>query len=114
MLVSCKYASVSFKCAHLFNSVLTDEGLCCTFNNVDQTLLILNKDLIDNFEGSHENGIFRPIEWTPEDGFPKNVSNITFPRPAAGSGANLGLSIVLNAKIDDYFCSSTSSSGFKV
>lgn len=31
-----------------------------------------------------------------------------------GAGAHLGLTVVLDAKVDNYFCSSTSSVGFKV
>lgn len=32
----------------------------------------------------------------------------------SGPGNELGLSLILNADIDDYFCSSTHSFGFKV
>lgn len=38
----------------------------------------------------------------------------SYPRPAAGTGTKLGLNIVLNANTKDYYCSSTSSYGFKI
>lgn len=28
--------------------------------------------------------VFRPIDWTPEEGFPEKRSTDTYPRPAAG------------------------------
>lgn len=34
MLVVCRYALKEHKCMDLFDTVLTDEGLCCTFNSV--------------------------------------------------------------------------------
>lgn len=34
MLVVCRYALKKYKCLDLFDTVLTDEGLCCIFNSV--------------------------------------------------------------------------------
>lgn len=36
MLITCLYGGVEFKCADSFETVLTDEGLCCTFNGVNK------------------------------------------------------------------------------
>lgn len=55
-------------------------------------------------------------DWSPESGFDmmsKNNNNI-IPLRSVGAGTHLGLSIVLDAHVDNYFCSSTQSSGFKV
>lgn len=43
---------------------------------------------------------------------PKDKTAI--PRPAAGAGYHMGLSVTLDAHVDDYYCSSTDSAGFKV
>lgn len=54
-------------------------------------------------------------KWSPEKGydeFEKNESK--YPRPGVGPGNELGLTLILKANIDDYFCSSTDSYGFKV
>lgn len=40
MLVLCKFATETQECMELFNSVLTDDGLCCTFNSVHPNYLL--------------------------------------------------------------------------
>lgn len=57
-----------------------------------------------------------PIDWKPESGYPKGVpiNSHTFPRPIAGTGSHMGLSVTLNANIKDYYCSSTNAAGFKI
>lgn len=39
MLRYCKFSGKIEACLELFSSVLTDEGLCCTFNSLDPSLL---------------------------------------------------------------------------
>lgn len=39
MLVMCRYAMEEFKCMEVFETVLTDEGLCCIFNGVHPAFL---------------------------------------------------------------------------
>lgn len=39
MLVMCRFAMEDYKCMELFDTVLTDEGLCCIFNNVHPAFL---------------------------------------------------------------------------
>lgn len=39
MLISCVYGGVEFNCADIFVTVLTDEGLCCTFNAVNKKFI---------------------------------------------------------------------------
>lgn len=33
MLLTCDYGGIEYNCMDIFVTVLTDEGLCCTFNN---------------------------------------------------------------------------------
>lgn len=54
------------------------------------------------------------INWTPETGYPAKVKRYMYPRPIPGAGNHLGLTVVLDANINDYYCSSTYSYGFKV
>lgn len=42
MLLYCWYGRRKYRCGHLFRTVLTDEGLCCTFNGVDKRYLLWN------------------------------------------------------------------------
>lgn len=58
-----------------------------------------------------------PVDWTPEEGFAAVAPDETrkiYPRRGISSGIHMGLFIVLNADIDDYYCSSTNSAGFKI
>lgn len=58
-----------------------------------------------------------PNNWTPEYGFSSEKLKsdpYSSPRPAAGTGSELGLTLLLNADINEYYCSSTNSYGFKV
>lgn len=54
------------------------------------------------------------IDWTPEKGYADDSSRNAYPWRAFGTGASMGLSIVLDAALHDYYCSSTASGGFKV
>lgn len=40
--MSCKWRSLPIECDNLFNAVLTDEGICCTFNRVKRDLTFRN------------------------------------------------------------------------
>lgn len=42
MLLYCRYGTKQYRCGHLFRTVLTDEGMCCTFNGVDKRYLLWN------------------------------------------------------------------------
>ncbi|XP_029707777.2 pickpocket protein 28 [Aedes albopictus] len=113
MVEACRYAQTTYNCQHIFRPVLTDEGLCCTFNSVDSSFLLWNRTNGGNRTELPDNP-FVPIEWTPETGFVGEANNSTFPRYIAGTGANMGLTVVLDANVKDYYCSSTSSYGFKL
>lgn len=39
MLISCVYGGIEFNCTDIFVTVLTDEGLCCTFNAVNKKFI---------------------------------------------------------------------------
>uniref|UniRef100_A0A182VZA7 Pickpocket n=1 Tax=Anopheles minimus TaxID=112268 RepID=A0A182VZA7_9DIPT len=116
MLKACRYAKQTEKCSEIFQSVFTDEGLCCTFNTLDTVYMFRNATAPNIFpeEVSSGSGRFRPILWTPEKGYEEQPSNSTYPRVIAGTGVTMGLAIVLDANVSDYFCSSTSSTGFKI
>lgn len=39
MLMVCRYGGTTYNCYELFNTILTDEGLCCIFNGVHPSYL---------------------------------------------------------------------------
>ncbi|XP_035782625.1 pickpocket protein 28-like [Anopheles albimanus] len=121
MLKACRYAKQTEKCTEIFQSVLTDEGLCCTFNTLDAAQMFKVTGAVNMFPadgaastGSHGTSRFRPLLWTPETGFEEEPTNATYPRVIPGPGVSMGLAMVLDANVSDYYCSSTSSTGFKI
>lgn len=113
MIKICKFGMETIDCEINFSSVLTDEGLCCSFNAVHSRLLFKNYEQQDHVDERMTNGEVDYMTWTPEKGYSKS-ENKSYPYPVKGPGSNMGLTLVLNADVDNYYCSSTSSSGFKV
>lgn len=111
MIVSCQWANNPKICSELFNPSLTDEGICCSFNKVKSDYIFRNpKDLSDlnvTFPNPSAN-------WTPENGYPPNTPAEYTPWRPWGAGNHLGLTLVLDAEIGEYYCSSEVSYGFKV
>lgn len=71
---------------------------------------LLRQDLSElnisyNFPASH---------WTPEKGYPPDTVNNALPWRPNGQGVHMGLTIVVDAEIHQYYCSSENSVGFKV
>jgi len=111
MIVSCLWANNPKVCSELFNPSLTDEGICCSFNKVKPDYIFRNpRDLSDlniTFPNPSAN-------WTPENGYPPNTPAEYTPWRPWGAGNHLGLTLVLDAEIEEYYCSSEVSYGFKV
>lgn len=74
MLLSCSYGMESLDCMDIFEMVLTDEGICCTFNSVNQKFLLKNvrpSDIIESQVMVNERLV--NLDWTPEKGYPPEV-----------------------------------------
>lgn len=57
------------------------------------------------------------LDWTPETGFSSSLlheNRFSYPRSPIDTGTDYGLNIILNASVEDYYCSSTNSYGFKI
>lgn len=112
MIKSCKFGMKKISCDKSFSSVLTDEGLCCSFNAIHPRLLFKDfetKDHVD--DGSDGEADF--MSWTPEKGYDRSQTH-HYPIPVPGPGSHMGLTLSLDADVANYYCSSTTSSGFKV
>ncbi|KAF5296272.1 hypothetical protein FQR65_LT10267 [Abscondita terminalis] len=111
MLKVCLWRQEEMVCDGIFNSAITDDGLCCTFNALPQDIIFKNSRDMAGL-----NLTFPPEvdDWNPENGYSPNASINALPWRAAGAGSHLGLSVVLDAQLKSYYCSSTAGVGFKV
>lgn len=57
---------------------------------------------------------YESVSWSPEGGYPESVRVDEVPWRSWGPGSHLGLTVVLDANLDEYYCSSEVSMGFKV
>uniref|UniRef100_A0A1A9UHP7 Pickpocket protein 28 n=1 Tax=Glossina austeni TaxID=7395 RepID=A0A1A9UHP7_GLOAU len=112
MLLYCSFGSRIENCSSIFRTILTDDGLCCTFNALDPKYLFMNYSE-DNLLRSYEDDEYTAIDWTPDKGYGKNLPVKFSPRTSGGIGKNMGLTVILNASSDEYYCSKTNSAGFK-
>ncbi|XP_030758076.1 LOW QUALITY PROTEIN: pickpocket protein 28-like, partial [Sitophilus oryzae] len=111
MLHSCQWGSEKLDCNDVFNNDLTDEGLCCSFNRLPPEKIFRNSKDISILNQTYPSNVY---DWNPETGFTEADTGDSIPRRPLGAGAHLGLSVILDANIENYYCSSTHSTGFKV
>ncbi|XP_016984383.1 pickpocket protein 28 [Drosophila rhopaloa] len=114
MLLYCSFGSREEECSLLFNSILTDDGLCCNFNALDPSYLIRNYSDDVRWEPAQPNSRYEPIDWTPEKGYARKLPEFYYPRTSGGTGIRMGLTVALNASIAEYYCTKSMSVGFKV
>ncbi|XP_043526705.1 pickpocket protein 28-like [Frieseomelitta varia] len=112
MLHLCKWNGNVTDCEKIFNPTLTDEGMCCNFNSVERKYLFYNpRDWSDiNMTFPFNNS----IDWNPETGYDEDVPPDSLPWRPYGAGQFYGLTLVLDVDMDEYYCSSTASVGFKM
>lgn len=82
MLKMCRFGTKMIKCEQNFTSVLTDEGLCCTFNAIHPKLMFNDFDENDHIEDEVENIDY--MTWSPEMGFMRADQRYPYPNPVPG------------------------------
>ncbi|XP_017110495.2 pickpocket protein 28 [Drosophila elegans] len=112
MLLFCKFSAIQRNCSHLFQPILTDEGLCCVFNF--QPLENLVKPYTNRRRNLTTEDGFESVKWDPEAGYPETLPHKFYPSTSSGTGISLGFTAVLDAEMNEYYCSSTNGPGFKV
>ncbi|XP_055845785.1 pickpocket protein 28-like isoform X1 [Episyrphus balteatus] len=113
MMRSCRMGGIYQNCSDFFRPVLTDEGLCCLFNSVHPSFLY-KKDPYPNLRDLTATDGRVPVYWNPETGYQQNLPPKYYPRVASGTGFSMALSIMFDAEMNDYYCSSTMGPGFKI
>ncbi|KAJ8928635.1 hypothetical protein NQ314_018771 [Rhamnusium bicolor] len=107
----CQYLGFEFDCAQGFTPILTEDGVCYSFNILDRRDIFYND--VYNFHNFHETN--RTKDWSMEQGYSETANIDTFPRRALRAGTKDALYIVLQTKYSDteYECSSEES-GYRV
>ncbi|KAM7349881.1 pickpocket protein 28-like isoform 1-T2 [Cochliomyia hominivorax] len=114
MIIYCKFGPTEETCTDLFREILLDEGICCVFNQLHPFFLYKGEyKFIRDYTSSNGRSSV-PVNWNLEEGYEEELPKSYYPRTAVGAGVSMGLTVVLNAELDDYYCSSTNGAGFKV
>lgn len=109
----CKFGMKKKNCQKIFTSVLSDDGLCCSFNTIHPNLLFQNFNEEEHIDIDADSEI-PYITWNPENGYTNDGIHTPYPRQVSGAGSHFGLSLLLDADIANYYCSTTNSYGFKI
>ncbi|XP_026472958.1 pickpocket protein 28 isoform X2 [Ctenocephalides felis] len=113
MMFHCKWKNSPGNCTTLFSRIVTEEGVCYTFNMLDANELLRVEALHEDYSylshGKESRG------WTLETGYPADAASDTYPQRGLGAGAKAGLTILLRAYEHDldYLCKGPVQ-GFKV
>ncbi|KAH8344719.1 hypothetical protein KR067_004836 [Drosophila pandora] len=118
MVIGCRFGGDDYECARLFNPIVTDEGLCCVFNMLHPRFMYRKSVPLSHRNVSLPPG-FLSVNWHAELGYKRRGTLgdgdlPLYPRRGQGTGESLGLSLTLDVRADAYYCSSSSSIGFKI
>ncbi len=129
MMLRCHFEGRDRDCGQIFDEVITDEGQCCSFNIMPEELMFRNEVVMVDRDLAAED---RWAGWDPQDGYLDTVSSSSpssshlgghnasitreteRPLRAIAPGLHMGLSVIMDVKEEEYYCSGTESVGFKV
>lgn len=94
---NCGWSGVYFTCATVFSKLLTDDGLCYTFNMMNKDLYNENSDESMKYPKHNDSS----ANWTLQDGY-KSYAFKAFPMRILGSGLQAGLKIQLTGNKTDF------------
>lgn len=93
----CIWRNMKVNCSKFFYKIKTDDGLCYTFNMLDQRDL-LSKLVVETMRYLNHN--HRSPNWTLQNGY-KSPYYFEYPHRALDSGFSAGLELILIAKRND-------------
>lgn len=109
-MLFCKFRNSLTDCKALFNEIVTDEGICYSFNMLDYDMLFNGNILDEDFDSFRHS---KASTWTLDEGFQSDDLN-AFPYPAVSQRHDSLRVILKTTDIDlDYVCVG-SNQGFKV
>ncbi|KAL3273921.1 hypothetical protein HHI36_015347 [Cryptolaemus montrouzieri] len=107
----CTWMGVDLNCEDILTPILTDEGLCYTFNMLDVRDIYNDVNQMRYYKEGRRNP-----DWSPDEGYPEGVINDVYPRRAFLNGAKNSLIVVLLTKKSDivYSCRDFALQGIRV
>ncbi|XP_065365443.1 pickpocket protein 28-like [Calliphora vicina] len=112
MLLDCRFGGRNYNCSHIFHPLVTDEGLCCVFNMLNPKFMYVSHTPL-TYHNLTNYIMHKPVDWYSEKGYPDDLPTHFYPHKVPGVGESLGLSVTLDVQQAKYYCSSSSSVGFK-
>jgi acid-sensing ion channel, other len=82
MMKICRFGTKKIDCDKNFTSVLTDEGLCCSFNAGHPNILLNDFQQSDHVEEEIDNIDY--MTWSPETGYDSKDKRSSYPNPVPG------------------------------
>ncbi|XP_060523205.1 uncharacterized protein LOC132700102 [Cylas formicarius] len=103
-LFGCIWMGREVDCREIFIPILTDEGVCYSFNMLDREHIF--RDNVLHFQDFMKTRFEGNLSWTLDDGYPEDAGLESYPRRALFAGAKNSLTIVLITWKDDidYTC----------
>ncbi|KAK9883354.1 hypothetical protein WA026_001529 [Henosepilachna vigintioctopunctata] len=107
----CKFGGVEMPCSEILQPILTDEGLCYSFNMFDVRDIYSDVNQMKYYKESH-----RKPDYDIDDGYPDDTTRNFYPRRVLSSGAGSALVVVLLTKKSDvyYSCRDFTLQGMRV
>ncbi|CAH1098525.1 unnamed protein product [Psylliodes chrysocephalus] len=106
----CQYLTLEFNCSELFTPILTEDGICYSFNILDKTDIYRNntESIFDHFHKAPK------TEWNVEGGYISKEVKV-YPKRALRVGVRNQLMVVMKTRFDDVeFQCAYDESGYRV
>ncbi|CAG9863465.1 unnamed protein product [Phyllotreta striolata] len=115
-LESCTWMGEKMSCREIFRPIVTDEGLCYTFNMLENDDIFSNVSFVPNFNHpTASDGLYSNTKlWSVDNGYSDDAPVHTYPRRALLSGYTNALVVNLKINISDIDYACTSFQGYQV
>ncbi|RZB38942.1 ASC domain containing protein [Asbolus verrucosus] len=108
---NCKFMNKDFKCRYIFTPVMTDEGVCYSFNILDRNQIF--NDLVTHYKNYHKTEE-SSLTWSIDRGYTEQDKFNIYPRRALLAGAANGLTMHLATLKEDIDHKCKEVQGYKV